>query len=136
MNRRAPAAIAVGNCDGELAGAPHDEQKRTFSGTSAAQLGHRIMVADCIAGPRPTGVQQAVAGMTPPFDSPGGTISWHRPWAASSFPPGTPTFYNPRPEPVSKSCCDETACNKKNDLNHLLNVRILRKPLIQESGYC
>ena len=56
MSRRAPAAIAVGNCDGELAGAPHDEQKRTFSGTSAAQLGQRTMVADCTPGPCGTGV--------------------------------------------------------------------------------
>ena len=39
--RRAPAAMAVGNCEGELAGAPHEEQKRTFSDTSAAQLGQR-----------------------------------------------------------------------------------------------
>jgi len=39
--RRALPAMAVGNCEGELAGAPHDEQKRTFSGTSAAQLGQR-----------------------------------------------------------------------------------------------
>ena len=40
-SRRASEGSAVGNCDGELAGAPHDEQKRTFSGTSAAQLGQR-----------------------------------------------------------------------------------------------
>jgi hypothetical protein len=48
-SRRASEGSAVGNCDGELAGAPHDEQKRTFSGTLAAQLGQRNMVADCIA---------------------------------------------------------------------------------------
>ncbi|MGH9669073.1 MAG: hypothetical protein ACRD3A_03060 [Terriglobales bacterium] len=33
--------MAVGNCEGELAGAPHDEQKRAASATSAAQLGQR-----------------------------------------------------------------------------------------------
>jgi hypothetical protein len=39
--RRGAVAMAVGACDGELAGAPHEEQKRAVSGTSAAQLGHR-----------------------------------------------------------------------------------------------
>ena len=40
-SRRAPAGSAVGNREGELAGAPHDEQNRACSGTSAAQLGQR-----------------------------------------------------------------------------------------------
>ena len=51
LSRRASEAIAVGNREGELAGVPHDEQKRAASGTSAAQLGQRNIVADCIAGP-------------------------------------------------------------------------------------
>ena len=49
-SRRASEGNAVGSCEGELAGAPHDEQNRARSGTSAAQLGHRIIVADCIPG--------------------------------------------------------------------------------------
>ena len=42
-SRRASEAMAVGNCEGELDGAPHDEQKRASSRTSAAQLGHRTI---------------------------------------------------------------------------------------------
>ena len=40
-SRRASEGNAVGNCEGELAGAPHDEQNLACSGTSAAQLAQR-----------------------------------------------------------------------------------------------
>lgn len=46
-SRRASEGSAVGD-DGELAGAPHDEQNRAASGTSAAQLGQGDIAADCI----------------------------------------------------------------------------------------
>jgi hypothetical protein len=46
-SRRASEGSAVGD-EGELAGAPHDEQNRAASGTSAAQLGQRDIAADCI----------------------------------------------------------------------------------------
>jgi len=46
-SRRASEGSAVGD-EGELAGAPHDEQNRAASGTSAAQLGQGDIAADCI----------------------------------------------------------------------------------------
>ncbi len=51
ISRRAAEGSAVGDCEGELAGAPHEEQNRAASSTSAAQLGQRDIAADCIPSP-------------------------------------------------------------------------------------
>ena len=49
--QRALAAegAAVGNCETELAGVPHEAQNRADSGTSAAQPEQRNIGADCTA---------------------------------------------------------------------------------------